>query len=375
MRVALNGVLIGSGRTYRRTGVSRYIASLVDHLPGALGTEDELVVVGRPGEPDGDDKPASPGERLRRHPAGRILWEQTALPVLARRERWDLLHSPVNVAPALLPGRSVVTVHDLAFVTAPSAVPAHRRRYLTAMTAHSVRHAARVIAVSKSTRHDLGTWFDVAPDRISVTPLAAEPRFRPPSPPALAAFRERHRIDQPYILSVGTREPRKNVAALVRAFARLAAGIPHGLVLVGPPGWMGGDLDRALADLPSAVRDRVRLTGFVDDDDLPLWYGGADVFAYPAHYEGFGLPVLEAMACGVPVVTSDVSSLPEVAGDAALLVDPEDEEELAAALLEVITDARLAMALRDRGLRRAAEFSWSETARLTVNAYRAALGR
>lgn len=372
MRVALNAALIGSGRTYRRAGVSRYIASLAEHLPTALGSGDDLVVVGHP---EDDDGPASPIERFRQHPAGRIAWEQTVLPLMARRGQWDVLHSPVNVAPVLLRARSVVTVHDLAFVTAPGTMSVARRHYLTTLTAHSVRHADRVIAVSESTRRDLETWFGVPPDRVSVTPLAAEPRFRPPNPEALAAFRSRDRIVQPYILSVGTREPRKNIASLVRAFARLADEIPHDLALVGPSGWMGGELDQALAELPTRIRDRIRLTGFVDDDDLPFWYGGADVFAYPAHYEGFGLPVLEAMACGVPVVTSDISSLPEVAGDAALLIDPDDEADLATALLEVMTDPGLAAALRDRGRRRAAEFSWQTTARMTVDVYRTTLGR
>ncbi len=372
MRIGLNARLVGTGRTYRRAGVSRYIASLIEHLPAALGPADDLVVVGRPDE---ESEPSSTLDRLRQHPVARIAWEQTALPLTARRGRWDLTHSPVNVAPVLPSGRSVVTVHDLAFIIAPETMPAGRRQYLTALTAHSVRHAARVIAVSASTGRDLTAHFGVDPDRITVTPLAAEPWFRPTAPAVLAAFRERVGLGRPYVLSVGTREPRKNTALLVRAFATLAGEIEHDLVLVGPEGWMGGELDRALADLPGAVRSRVRLTGFVDDEELPLWYGAADVFAYPARYEGFGLPVLEAMACGVPVVTSDVSSLPEVAGDAGLLIDPSSVDDLAAAIRRVIDEPGLAGDLRKRGLERASRYSWAETARLTVSAYHAAIGR
>ncbi len=371
MRIGLNARLVGTDRTYRRTGISRYIASLIEHLPGALGPDDELIVVGRPDPTDG----RSPLDRFRQHPAARIAWEQTALPPLARRGRWDLTHSPVNVAPLLSAGRSVVTVHDLAFVTAPETMPAGRRRYLTALTDHSVQHAARVIAVSESTRRDLATWFGVDPGRVTVTPLAAEERFRVSSPEALDVFRTRSGQARPYILSVGTREPRKNSATLVRAFASLAGEIPHDLVLVGPQGWLGGELDDALAALPAPVRERVRRTGFVDDEDLPLWYGAADVFAYPARYEGFGLPVLEAMACGTPVVTSNVSSLPEVAGDAGLLVSPDDPAALAGAIRGVIANHSLATDLSRRGRQRASLFSWSATAQLTVGAYRAALGR
>lgn len=371
MRIGINARLAGSGSGVGRAGVARYIDNLLAHLPAELGPDDRLIVAGRPSR---DDTP-SRRSRLTRHQVARIAWEQTVLSLLARRGRWDVLHSPVNVAPVLAGVPSVVTVHDLAFVTAGETMPAARRRYLTAMTARSVRHAARVIAVSESTARDLTRHFDVPPDRIAVTPLAADARFRPLGADELDAFRRRTGIERPYLLSVGTREPRKNGATLVRAFARIAPEIVHDLVLVGPAGWMGGELDRALADLPPATRARVRLTGFVGDDDLPRWYAGAAAFAYPARYEGFGLPVLEAMACGAPVVTSDVSSLPEVAGDAALLVSPEDEAGLAAALLRLATDPALATGLRQRGLARAAGFSWKRTAELTVEAYHAAVLR
>ncbi len=373
MRVGLNARLVGTGRSYRRAGVSRYIASLIEHLPAALDPQDELIVMGR--SPDEEADYVSPRDRMSSHPIARIAWEQTALPLLARRDRWDITHSPVNVAPVLPSGRSVVTVHDLAFIVAPETMPSARRRYLTALTAHSVRHAAQVIAVSESTRRDLIAWLGIDPERVTVTRLAAEPRFRPSAPADLDAFRERVGLNRPYILSVGTQEPRKNTALLVQAFASLADEFPHGLVLVGPAGWLGEELDRALSALPERVRERVRLTGFVDDDDLPLWYGAAEALAYPARYEGFGLPVLEAMACGIPVVTSNVSSLPEVSGGAALLVDPGSSAELAAALWSVMTNPGLASELRERGLRRAAAFSWETTARLTVGAYRKALGR
>ena len=370
MRVGINARLIGTGSSYRRTGVSRYIANLIHHLPAELDPGDELIVAGGP-----DERSGGTAGRMTGHPVGRIAWEQTVLPFRARREGWDLLHSPVNVTPLLPTVPAVVTVHDLAFMAAGRTMPAARRRYLTAMTRRSVNGAARIIAVSASTRDELATWFDVPPDRVSVTPLAAEPHFCPAPPDQVDRFRERAGVTGPYILSVGTREPRKNGAALVRAWAMIAADVPHQLVLVGPAGWMGGDLDRTIAGLGPSLRERVRLTGYVDETDLPFWYAGADAFAYPALYEGFGLPVIEAMACGVPVLTSTTSSLPEVAGDAALLVPPDDIPAIADGLRRLVTDAPLAAGFRARGLARAASYSWARTARLTVAAYRAALQR
>ncbi|HEV2527444.1 MAG TPA: glycosyltransferase family 1 protein [Thermomicrobiales bacterium] len=368
MRVGINARLIGTDASFRRAGVSRYIENLVRHLPGQLGSDDELMVAGGP-----RSTPAGIADRWVGHPVGRIAWEQTALPIRARRDGWDLLHSPVNVTSLLRTVPAVVTVHDLAFMSAGATMPAARRRYLAAMTHRSVRTAARVIAVSESTRDELARWFDVLPDRVAVTPLAPEPHFHPAGSDELADFRIRSGIDRPFILSVGTREPRKNGPALVRAWASIAASIPHDLVLVGPAGWLGGELDQALADLTDGLRERVRLTGFVDDADLPRWYAAAAAFAYPALYEGFGLPVIEAMACGVPVLTSTTSSLPEVAGDAALLVPPGEVDAIAAGLQRLVTDSALAGDLRSRGLVRAATFSWERTARQTVAAYRAAL--
>ena len=363
MRIGFNARLLGTDASYRQTGVSRYITQLLDHLPAHL-TEDDLLFVAT--NPAGAAPPP---------PVRRILWEQTLLPIRARRERWDVLHCPVNVLPLIVPCASVVTIHDTAFLAAPETMTWARQRYLRTQIARSIRQADQVLTVSRATADDLMRAFDVPADRITVTPLAADARFRPATPNALDHFRRQHDLHRPYILSVGTREPRKNIARLVRAFARIASTVAHDLVLVGPAGWLESELDEAIRNLPAPVRARIRLTGFVPDDDLPLWYAAADVFAYPALHEGFGLPVLEAMACGVPVVTSNTSSLPEIAGDAALLVDPLDERALADAIARVIGDDPLAEDLRRRGRARARHFSWDETARLTVAGYHAAFAR
>jgi glycosyltransferase involved in cell wall biosynthesis len=212
----------------------------------------------------------------------------------------------------------------------------------------------------------------IDPARISVTHLGVDARFRPPDPEERAAFLQRQQLVRPYILAVGTLEPRKNLPGLLRAYARLAPEVPHDLVLVGAEGWLTGEIHATLEKL--RLGGRVRMTGFVADDDLPHWYGGADLFAFASLYEGFGLPVVEAMACGVPVVTSNVSSLPEVAGDAAVLVDPADVDAIADGLRRVLTDTDLARRLRHSGLKRAARFTWEQTAARTVAVYREVAG-
>jgi len=294
------------------------------------------------------------------------------LPLLARRARLDVLHGPVNVAPRRAPCPTVVTVHDLAFLRFPNTLTPGRRRYLTAATRDAVRRAERVIAVSASTARDVVELLGAAPDLVTVVPLAADPAFRPLPPAALAAFRAERGLARPFVLSVATLEPRKNLPLLLRAFARIAADVEHDLVLVGAEGWMGGELRATLGRLN--LGDRVRLAGFGDPADLPSWYGAAELFVYPSLFEGFGLPPLEAMACGTPVVVSTAASLPEVVGDAALAIDPTDEAGLAASMGRVLFDPILAADLRARGLARAAGFSWARTAAATVGVYREAAG-
>ncbi|MDP9368698.1 MAG: glycosyltransferase family 4 protein [Chloroflexota bacterium] len=376
MRIGVHAHLLSTRPGYRRTGVSRYIERLLAALPEALAADEALVVYAGSAAaahpwfaPAWERRgPAVPTER----PARRALWEQTVLPVLARRDRLDVLHGPVNIAPLLVPCPTVVTVHDLAYLRLPDRLPAGRRRYFSALTRASARRAARVLAVSESTKRDVVELLEVPEDRVAVTPLAADAGFRPVTGEALDAFLGEQRIVRPFVLSVGTLEPRKNLPALLRAFGRIAPEVPHDLVLAGPEGWMTDEIHETRRRL--GLGDRVRFTGYVETAMLPAWYSAADLFVYPSLYEGFGLPPLEAMACGTPVVTSDVSSLPEVVGDAALTVPPTEETALAEAMRRVLEDRVLAADLQARGLERAREFSWRRTAALTVAAYREAVG-
>ncbi len=360
MRVGINVALRGTGGGYRQTGVSRYISELVAALPRAMAADDELAVLG------------AASRRLSQSAPSRIVWEQTVLPALAARRRLDVLHGPVNVVPFLGTVPSVVTVHDLAFVRYPDHLTARRRAWLVAATRRSARSAARVIAVSRSTADDLCDWMNLPRERVSVVPLAPSPGVAPLTGEALDQFRLEQAITAPYVLAVGTLEPRKNLPTLLRAFARAAATIPHQLVLVGPQGWLSGELRRTIAEVD--LGDRLRMTGFVSDAALGGWYSGADLFAFPSHYEGFGLPSIEAMRCGAPVLASSSSCFPEIVGDAGVLVSPDEVDAWADALISLLSDRSRLESMRQGGYARAERFTWSRTAAETYSVYRDVAG-
>jgi alpha-1,3-rhamnosyl/mannosyltransferase len=310
----------------------------------------------------------------------------TARRVLGGLER-ELLHFPLAVGRraraagaqvlhcsgpfwARSPGMPVVlTLHDVLAWRYPELFTRVNVAHQRLVVARAARRAARVLVGSRHTGREVSELLDVPAERIDVTPYGVDPRFRPTlrDPAWLAA---RFGVDRPYVLAVGTLEPRKNLGTLARALARAQRDVPpHALVLVGARGWRAEGLERELAASGVAL---VR-TGRVDDEDLVRLYGGAACFAFPSLYEGFGFPVLEAMACGAPVVAADRTSIPEVAGDAAVLVDPRDEAALAGALLGVLGSRDGAAELRRRGLAHAAAFTWERCADLTAQGYRSAL--
>jgi len=300
-----------------------------------------------------------------------VAWEQLAQPWRLWRERIDLLHAPVYVGPIISACPMVVTVHDLSFYLYPELLRRASRAYLQRMARISVARAAGIIAVSRATRDDLVRILGVAPERVTVIHNGVDDDMRPiEDRAAVERFRRRRGLPDRIILFVGTLEPRKNVSALLEAYAilRERRGGPHRLVLAGGRGW---GFDRIEATLTRLRLDRgdVILPGFVPQQELPLWYNAADLFVYPAIYEGFGIPPLEAMACGTPVIVSNRSSLPEVVGDAGIVVDPNDVEGMARAMGDALSDAGRREILRAAGLERASAFSWRETARSTASLY------
>jgi glycosyltransferase involved in cell wall biosynthesis len=296
----------------------------------------------------------------------RAFWEQVIVPVEVARLAPDVYHSPNYILPLAIRCPSVVTVHDLAYMESSL----HRIRshlYLSVLTALAIRKATRIICPSTFTRAALVRHYPELDDRIRVVSEGVDERFCPQPRKSVDSFRERLGLHQPYVLFVGTIEPRKNIARLIRAFDAAVArnGFEHELVIAGDSGWRNSDVQLEI----SRARARVRLLGYVADKDLALLYSGADLFAFPALYEGFGLPPLEAMACGVPVLTSNQGALPEVVGNAAVMVDPVDEDALATALSDLLGDPALRARLRRLGLEQAKKYRWEVAAEHTLAVY------
>ena len=304
---------------------------------------------------------------LRQIPLARV-WTHARLSaeVLARPP--DVLFVPAHVIPLGAPlqrrTRAVVTIHDLGYLHFPEAHTRAHRLYLRLSTAWSARVAHDVIAVSAATRSDLVRYTGVAPEKISVIHHGVAMHFQPASQAMIAAVQARYAIDRPYFLFVGTVQPRKNLERVIAAFAALAASHQPLLVIAGKKGWLTAAIERRAQEL--GVADQVRFIGYLPDSDVPPLLSGALGFVFPSLYEGFGMPVLEAMACGTPVLTSTTSSLPEVAGDAALLVDPRDTAAIADGLRRLASDPQLRADLAARGRAHAARFSWRACAEATL---------
>ncbi|HJU56686.1 MAG TPA: glycosyltransferase family 1 protein [Pyrinomonadaceae bacterium] len=292
-----------------------------------------------------------------------------------RRRPVDLLHVQYT-APPLAPCPVVATIHDLSFEHLPETFKRRSRAQLRLTVRRTARSAAQVIVPSEHTRRDICETYNLAHERVTVTPLAAPAHFAPVHDEAeIRRVRELYRLEGDYVLTVGSIQPRKNLAHLIRAYAGLRRARPQAnlpkLVLVGKRAWLYGETLRAIEE--NGLGDLTVMTGYVSEKDLPALYAGALCFVYPSYFEGFGLPPLEAMQCGAPVVVGNRTSLPEVVGRAGLLVDPFDESALASAVASLIDDSDLRARLRAAGLERARQFTWRETARLTLKAYERAI--
>lgn len=370
MHVGVNAHLLSLAENYRSAGISWYCQNLLQHLPGADPEIRYSVFLGekRYGGVPGLDLRLS---RLPTQvPAVRIMWEQAVQPWALRRTGVDLVHGLALVGPLWSARPLVITIHDLSFLRYPRNFRALKRLYLKLFTRLSVRRARRVIAISESTRRDIIEKYGISPERVDLVYYGSNPTFRPLPEDHVARFRSEQGLPERFILFVGTLEPRKNVVRLIEAYAQLPSNRPS-LMLIGGKGWLYDEVFNRVQEL--GLRDEVRFVGYVPGEHLPWWYNAAELFVYPSVYEGFGLPPLEAMACGTPVITSTVSSLPEVVGSAGLLVDPADTGALAAAMRQVLEDESERERLGAAGLVQAKRFSWEDTARLTVGSYRRAL--
>jgi len=303
----------------------------------------------------------------------RLMWEQFRLPRQAARLGLDVLHSTHHTLPqAPMHAKRVVTVHDLTFLRIPRRYPFLRRFYMRTMTELSTRVADAIIVPSRTVRDDLCRLPGVRDRRVHVVYEAAAAAYAPMLNEHAREIASRYGLDGPYLLSVGSVEPGKNRSRLVRALRALRdEGIELTLAVVGQRAWSYEEEFALVERLGMA--DRVRYLGYVEIDHLPALQSAADAFVFPSLYEGFGLPVLEAMACGTPVLTSNVSATAEVAGDAALLVDPSSVSSIADGVRRIVCDADLRDELSRRGLERVRTFSWRRAADETYEVYRRAL--
>ena len=358
MHVLINGMQGGN-----QSGTGRYTEELIRHL-ATLDTDLALTVWWPSGVSPGD---WSDAVEIVLQPRG--IWARLKLERQVQRSlsTFDVVHYPASIGP-LDGGRNVVvTVHDCIFMRHPDWFRWERAEYYRWAGCRSARRAARVIADSEATAHDLRELIGVPDSRIDVVPLGVGGQFRPSSGDAVAAVRARYKLPESYFLFVGTLEPRKNLAAVVRAWDRAAEEIEEDLVIAGRTGWKTEEMLAAIRQ--ARHRDRVHLPGFIEQEDLAPAISAARAFVWPSLFEGFGLPVLEAMACGTPVLTSTTSSLPEVAGEAALLVDPESDEAITEGMKRLSQDEVLRARLSAAGLQRAAEFTWERTAEMTLKVY------
>jgi glycosyltransferase involved in cell wall biosynthesis len=364
MRIGIDARIVH----YARGGICSYTLRLLGALASLDADTDYYVLHSRK---DRDPPVAGPNF----HPVA--CWtpshhrlERWALALEVMRLGLDLLHTTDFIPPAFGYRRSVITVHDLTFFHYPQFLTAQSRRYYNRQIEWAVRRAGHVLADSHATKSDLASMLGVPPDKVTVVHLAADPAFRPLADRQAQRVAARYGLEPGYLLCVGTLEPRKNLPGLFQAYRLLLdAGVTTApLVLIGSKGWLYDEIFERVEEL--RLSDRVCFLQDVTDADLPALYNAATLLTTPSFYEGFGLPALEAMACGTPVVVANRASLPEVVGEAGVLVDPDDVHDIADALARVLTDEPLRAQMRELGLARAARFTWERTAAETLAVYR-----
>lgn len=352
-------------------GIGRYVRNLARALLPLLAADERLLLIHDPRETVRWQLPADHAQLVWAPlPVSPFsLWQQVDAPRLLRRHRADVYHSSYYLMPYRPGVPTLLTLYDFIPELFPETVSPRARLLARSATRLALRAAQRVVTISEATRADLLRLYAAPPERVAVTPLAADPIFRPQPPEVVAALRRRHALPGRFTLYLGSNKPHKNLPRLLAAWAALPES--EKLVIAGlwyPHYPEPHDLVRQ-----HGLEEVVRFLGRVDEAELPALYSAATLFVFPSLYEGFGLPVVEALACGTPVACSDNSSLPEATGDAALLFDPEDAGAIAATVRLLLLDGRERATLAGRALAQAARFSWERTAAATLAQYRALL--
>ncbi|MFA6082390.1 MAG: glycosyltransferase family 1 protein [Patescibacteria group bacterium] len=339
----------------QKTGFGFYVDNLVKAMQKIRG-DNELAFF----YPDSEHDLSTPQ---------RWWWDQISLPKAAYKAKVDLLHQPAFSVPIWYPGKKIVTIHDTISLFYTD-IPFVSRQYYAKWMPFSYNYGDHFITISNHSKKDIMERMHIPADKITVTYEAADERFRlPVSADKKHEVCAKYGIKPPFLLDVGTLNPRKNLEFLIKAFAKSIKHLdkPYQLVLTGKKGWHYDQLFKLVEDL--GLNDRVIFTGYVDDDDKPALYHASTMFVFPSVYEGFGLPPLEAMTCGVPVISSNTSSLPEVVGDGGISLDPHDEAEWVKSIIEVLSHEKLHHDLSERAAKQAAKFSWDRCAKETLAVY------
>lgn len=339
----------------QKTGFGNYVLNMVEQFK-RVGGDHEYVLI-------------APNEERDLSAPKRFWWDQWTLPIKARQAGVSILHQPAFSAPFLFAGKVVLTVHDLIAIFYGQDIPFWSRQYFGRWMPFSYRRADAIICISEHTKKDVIRVLGLPEEKITVTYLAAGSQYHPVrSKVATGRITQKYRLTQPYLLHVGTVNPRKNLEFLVKVFAEVVKSMPsYKLVITGKKGWYSEGLFKLVQLL--GLTDHVIFTGYIDDRDKPALYSGASLFLFPSLYEGFGLPLLEAMQCGVPVISANGSSMPEVAGRAGILLPPDDINGWVKTTRRVLASAKLRQTMVSQGLVQAKKFSWSKTARETVKVY------
>lgn len=369
MKIALDLLPI----TGRNAGLQRYAQQLVEGL-ARIDTENEYLLLVNSRAPKLFEPSKNNFLVIRVRTPKRFIWywEQAHLPIMRILRHVDLLHSPVSAPPFWVPCKRVATVHDLTFKFFPKTMRWWDRLYWGYFLVHGAQKADKIIVPSVSTALALQQTLSLPADRVVVVEeCCAEKFFQRVSPEKIKATKERYGIFGKYILTVGTLEPRKNITTLLEAFSIVRNKLAIQLVIVGATGWLVRPMFKKLQEL--GLSKDVVFTGYVPDEDLPPLYQGAEVFVFPSLYEGFGLPPLEAMASGTPVVASNSSSIPEVVGNSGILVDPQDVKGFAHAIIKLCTDANYRSILSIEGQQRARQFTIERMGKKVLEVYREVL--
>jgi len=373
----MNFCLDARAATDHFPGIGRYVANLAQAMIPLLGRDEGLILLRDPTQPSRWDLTTLAGKRTQvvDVPLSPFtLRQQWAIPRALRRLEADLYHSTYYLMPYRPGLPTVLTMYDLIPLLFPQQVSPTARLLFRWMTALALRTASHIIVISQATRRDLLTFYHPPPQRVTAIPLAADPAFHPQPPAEIERVRRKYGLPEHYLLYLGINKPHKNLIRLINAFAKSAIRNPQSairLVIAGAWDPRYPQVKARAAEL--GLQDSVIFLGPVPDKDLPDLYRGATLFVFPSLYEGFGLPALEAMACGTPVVCSNTSSLPEIVGDAALTFEPTDVDGMAQTMARALADGGLRETLRQRGLARARQFTWQRTARETLEVYREVL--